>query len=68
MAAVARKSGFFHAKQIASLTGNTWGALQCVKLNQKAPEVAFRPFKVLTLALPKMFELIVLCVGVYGGT
>ena len=55
-------------KKIASLTGNTWEALQCVRLNQKAPEGACRPFKVLTLAPPKTLELIVLYVGVYGGT
>ena len=58
----------FYTKKIASLTGNTWEALRCVRLNQKAPEGACRPFKVLTLALPKMFELIVLYVGVYCGT
>ena len=68
MTTVARKSGFFLAKKLASLIGNTWEALQRVRLHQKAPEGACRPFKVLTLARPKMFELIVLYVGVYGGT
>ena len=43
-------------------------ALQCVRLHQKAPEGAFRPFKVLTLVLPKMSKLFIINVGVYGGT
>ena len=59
---------FFKRKKLASITGNTWEALQCIRLHQKAPEDACRPFKVLTLARPKMFELIVLYEGVYGGT
>ena len=67
MAAVAWKTVFLTQKK-ASLTRNTWEALQCVRLNQKAPEGVCRLFKVLTLAHPKMFELIVLYVGVYGWT
>ena len=67
MAAEARKPVFYAKKKIASLTGDTWEALKCVILHHKAPEGVWRPFKVLTLALPKMFELIVLCVGVYSG-
>ena len=63
-----QKSVFFHAKQLASLTGNTWEALKCVRLYQKAPEGVLRPFKVLTLDRAKIFELIVLYVGVYVGT
>ena len=62
------KIGFFTAKHLSSLTGNTWEALQWVILHQKDPEGVFRPFKVLTLACAKMFKLIVLYVGVYGGT
>ena len=51
MATVAQKSGIFSRfKKIASLTGNTWEALQCVRLYQKAPESACLTFKVLTLA------------------
>ena len=68
MAAVAQKLFFFNAKKIASLTGNTWEAIQYVRLHQKAPEGACSPFKVLTLAHTKMFELIILYVGFYGGT
>ena len=58
---------FLSLKLVASLTSNTWEALQWVRFHQKAPEVACRPFKVLTLYCPKMFELIVLYVGVYSG-
>ena len=37
----------FFTKKIASLTGNTCEALQCVILHQKDPEGACRKFKVL---------------------
>ena len=63
MAAVAQKP-VFSCKKTAPLTGNTWEALQYVILHQEDPEGACRPFKVLTLAHAKIFELIVLCVGV----
>ena len=59
---------FFSLKKTASPTGNTLEALQCVRWYQKAPEGACRPFKVLTLTRPKLFELIVLYVGTYIGT
>ena len=48
MAAVAQKSGIFSRKKLASLTGNTGEALQCVRLHQKAPEGACRQFKLPT--------------------
>ena len=48
MAAVAQKSGVFHEKKIASLTGNTGEALQCVRLHQKAREGACRQFNLTT--------------------
>ena len=54
--------------KLALLTGNTWEALQCVRLNEKDPSGAFYPFRVMTLARPKLFELIVINVGIYGGT
>ena len=64
MAAVSQKK----SKTITSLTGNTWEALQCVRLYQRAPKSACHPLKVMTLAQPKIFEFIVLYMGVYGGT
>ena len=67
MAAVAPKL-VFYPKQITLLTKNTWEALQCVRLYQRAPEGACHPLKVMTLARPNIFELTVLYVGVYGGT
>ena len=48
MAAVARKCSIFHKKNLASLTGNTGEALQCVRLHQKAPEGACWQFKLTT--------------------
>ena len=39
---------FFHQKKLASLTGNTGEALQCVRLHQKAPERVCRQFKLTT--------------------
>ena len=56
-------------RQFVSLANrNTWEALKCVRLHQKAPEAAWSLLKVLTLARAKMFEFIVLYVGLYGGT
>ena len=49
MAAVSRKSGIYsQKKKLASPTGNTGEALQCVRLHQKAPESACRKFKLTT--------------------
>ena len=59
---------FVFTQKKSSLTGNTWEDLQWIRLHQKAPEGACFSFKVLTLARAKMSELIILYVGVYGGT
>ena len=42
-----KNPAFFHQKKSASPTGITSKALQCVRWHQKAPEGAFRKFKVL---------------------
>ena len=68
MSAVTPKSGFFVAKNVALLTWNTREAIQCVRVHQNSSEGSCHPFKVLTLACAKIFELIILYVGVYSGT
>ena len=57
----------FLQKKPSLLTGDTWEALQCIRLHRKYLEGACRSFKVLTLAHPKIFELVILYVGVYCG-
>ena len=68
MAAVDQKPVFPRKKNFASLTENAYEALQCVRFHQKDLEGVCCLFKVLTFARPKMFEVIILYVGVYGGT
>ena len=45
------------AKKITSPKGNTWEALQCVKMYQEAQERVCYPFKVLTPVRAKIFDL-----------
>ena len=59
---------FLDMKTLASLTGDIWEALQCIILHQRYPDGACRLFKVLTLNCAKIFKLIIIYVGVYGGT
>ena len=54
-------------KQLASLTGNTWGALQCVWWNQNDSKSASRTFKVLTHICAKIINIMPLYVGPYSG-
>ena len=44
MAPVAQKYGSFSQNKIASLTGNTWEALQCVRWYQNAPSNSLKGF------------------------
>ena len=66
MVAVDQKLVFL-AKKIASLAGNTWEALQCVRWHQNAPEGVSCTFKVLSLVRAKMINIMQLYVGPYGG-
>ena len=58
---------FFLAKKPASLTGDTWEALQCIRWHHNATEGESFPFKVLKLIRTKMINIMPLYVGTYGG-
>ena len=49
---------FFLAKKIATLTGNIWEYLQCVRWHQHNPECDSYPLKVLALVCTKMINII----------
>ena len=66
MSDVDQNPGIFIAKKITSITGNTWGDLQCVRWHHNDPEGASRPFKVLTLVRAKMINIMPLYVGPYS--
>ena len=59
------KIRFFSLKILASPTGNTWEAPQCVILHQNDPRGASCPFKVMTLVRANFFDIMPLYVGTY---